>query len=68
MEATFGFVDLAGFTALTEAHGAEAAADCVHRFVRSVEEALADEGRLIERIGDAVFVTTNPRRENKEQR
>jgi adenylate cyclase len=58
MEATFCFVDLAGFTALTEAHGAEAAADCVQRFGRSVEDALAGEGRLIERVGDAVFVTT----------
>lgn len=57
IEATFGFVDLAGYTALTEAHGAKAAADCVERFVAWTREALADDGRLIDRIGDAVFVT-----------
>lgn len=56
LEATFGFVDLAGYTALTEAHGAKAAADCVERFVAWTREALADDGRLIDRIGDAVFV------------
>lgn len=32
MEATFGFIDLAGFTALTEAHGDEEAVALVGRF------------------------------------
>lgn len=32
VEATFCFVDLAGFTALTEAHGDDAAADLIARF------------------------------------
>ena len=56
MEGTFCFVDLAGFTALTEAHGAEAAADLVGRFTSLVRSALGEEGRLIDRIGDAAFV------------
>jgi len=56
MEGTFCFVDLAGFTALTEAHGAEAAADLVGRFTSLVREALGAHGRLIDRIGDAAFV------------
>lgn len=58
MEATFCFVDIAGFTALTETHGAEAAADLVDRFTGLVEAALAGNGRLVERVGDAAFVTT----------
>ena len=56
MEATFAFVDLAGYTALTEAHGAAAAADCIERFAAWTQEALSPDGRLIERVGDAVFV------------
>jgi class 3 adenylate cyclase/YHS domain-containing protein len=56
MEATFCFVDIAGYTALTETHGAEAAADLVDRFAALVEEALGGEGRLAERVGDAVLV------------
>jgi adenylate cyclase len=58
VEATFCFVDIAGFTALTEAHGAEAAADLVDRFTALVEGALGGHGRLVERVGDAAFVTT----------
>jgi adenylate cyclase len=56
MEGTFCFVDLAGFTALTEAHGAEAAADLVGRFTVLVRGALESHGRFIDRIGDAAFV------------
>jgi adenylate cyclase len=58
MQATFGFVDLAGFTALTEAHGAHRAAELVERFTILVKEALGDSGRLIDKVGDAVFVMT----------
>lgn len=56
MEGTFGFVDLAGFSALTEAHGDEAAADLALQFTRLVMEALAGDGRLVKTIGDAVLV------------
>ena len=58
MEPTFGFVDLAGFSALTEAHGDESAADLVVRFTTLVEEAVAGEGRRVKTIGDAVLVAT----------
>jgi class 3 adenylate cyclase len=57
MEATFCFVDLEGFSALTEAHGDEAAADLVERFAALVEAALQQRGRLVKTIGDAAFVT-----------
>lgn len=55
MNGTFCFVDLSGFTALTEAHGAEAAADLIAKFTAHVRAALGSHGRLIDRIGDAAF-------------
>jgi class 3 adenylate cyclase/YHS domain-containing protein len=56
MEATFCFVDLAGFTALTEAHGDDAAADLVARFAATVDAALQGDATVVDRIGDAVFL------------
>jgi adenylate cyclase len=56
MEATFGFVDLAGFTALTEAHGDDVAANLAQRFCALVEATLERDGRLVKSIGDAVLV------------
>lgn len=56
MEATFCFVDLAGFTALTEAHGDHAAADVVVRFGTAVDAALEGDASVVDRIGDAVFL------------
>jgi len=56
MEATFCFVDIAGFTALTETHGAIAAADLIDRFGELVAEALGTDGRVVDRAGDAIFV------------
>jgi len=56
MEATFCFVDLAGFTALTEAHGDDAAADLVTRFADTVDAALEGDAKVVDRIGDAVFL------------
>ncbi len=58
IEATFGFIDLAGFTALTEAHGDFDAADLATRFADLTREALAEGDRLIKTIGDAVLVTS----------
>jgi class 3 adenylate cyclase/YHS domain-containing protein len=61
MEQTFCFVDLAGFSALTETHGDETAADLVERFTTVVEEALEGDGQRVATIGDAVFVVSaNP--------
>jgi class 3 adenylate cyclase len=57
-EATFCFIDLAGFTALTEAHGDEDAADVATRFAELTREALSPTDRLVKTIGDAVLVTT----------
>jgi class 3 adenylate cyclase/YHS domain-containing protein len=58
MEATFCFVDMAGFAALTEAHGDDAAARLALRLSEMVQHALAADGRLVKSIGDAALVTT----------
>jgi adenylate cyclase len=58
LEATFCFVDLAGFTALTEAQGDEDAADVATRFAQITRSALARGDRLVKTIGDAVLVTS----------
>ena len=57
IEETWCFVDVAGFTALTDVHGDVAAADLVERFVLLVRDALGDQSRLVNTVGDAVFVT-----------
>lgn len=54
--ATFGFVDLAGFTALTEAHGDAEAVDMLDRFEATTTASLGDSGRLVKTIGDAVML------------
>lgn len=54
---TFFFADLAGFTALTEVHGDDEAADLAGRFSQSVRELLpAREAEVVKTIGDAVLV------------
>ena len=58
IQATFAFVDLAGFTALTEAQGDEDAADFAVRFASLARAALGPGDRLIKTIGDAVLVTS----------
>jgi adenylate cyclase len=56
-EHTFLFADLAGYTAMTEAHGDEMAADAVTEFCRDVRELLPEfEAEQIKSIGDAVMV------------
>jgi len=50
------FADLAGFTALTEAHGDGGAADVAGRFTELAEAALVGDGRIVKTIGDAVMV------------
>jgi class 3 adenylate cyclase/YHS domain-containing protein len=54
-EWTFAFVDLAGFTALTEAHGDELAAQQATRFYELAEQALVGTSQLVKRMGDAVL-------------
>ena len=58
MQATFSFVDMAGFSALTEAHGDDAAARFAMRLAELVERALGGEGRIVKTIGDAALVVT----------
>ncbi len=58
MEHTFSFVDLAGFSALTEAHGDETGADLVERFTDLVSSVLEGDGHLVSTIGDAVFLVS----------
>jgi adenylate cyclase len=54
---TFLFADLAGFTALTEAHGDEHAADLVEEFSRAAGELVPDFGaQLVKTIGDALML------------
>ena len=54
---TFFFADLAGFTALTEAHGDEQAADIAGDFCSAVRQLLPErEAEVVKTIGDAVLV------------
>ncbi len=57
VEATFVFADIAGFTALTQAHGDEAAATLVADFASAVRKELpARGGSQVKVIGDAVML------------
>jgi adenylate cyclase len=56
---TFLFADLSGFTALTEAHGDEQAADLVAGFCVAVRQLLAaHEAQEVKTIGDALMLRT----------
>lgn len=56
-DATFIFADLSGFTALTEAHGDEEAADLVGEFCARVGDLLGPhDSQQIKSIGDAVML------------
>ncbi len=58
--ATFAFVDLAGFIALTEAHSDLDAAELVDRFealaLASIRSGGRSVGRLVKSMGDEVFL------------
>jgi adenylate cyclase len=55
--ATFLFADIAGYTALTEAHGDEQAADLVAQFFEAISEELPTWGGThVKTIGDAVML------------
>jgi class 3 adenylate cyclase len=56
-ESTFLFADIAGFTALTEAHGDEQAAELVAEFCRAVQaEIPSGRGAHVKTMGDAVML------------
>ena len=55
---TFAFIDLAGFTAMTEAMSDEDAADVVARFCEIAREALGSNDQLVKSIGDAVMLVS----------
>lgn len=56
MDETILFADLAGFTALTEAHGDEPAVAVATRFAQLTESLLVDRALLVKTIGDAVML------------
>ncbi|HEV8176343.1 MAG TPA: adenylate/guanylate cyclase domain-containing protein [Gemmatimonadales bacterium] len=55
-DSTFLFADIAGYTALTAAHGDERAAELAAEFCAVVADAMADRGELVKTIGDAVML------------
>jgi adenylate cyclase len=55
-EATFAFVDLAGFTAMTEAHGDAEAVAIVRAFRERALQVLRPDDELVKTIGDAVML------------
>jgi adenylate cyclase len=55
-EATFAFVDLAGFTAMTEAHGDVEAVAIVRAFRDRALQVLGPNDELVKTIGDAVML------------
>jgi adenylate cyclase len=60
------FADLAGYTALTEAHGDDGAADVALRFFELTNERLQADARIVKTIGDAVMVVTSDPRHGLE--
>jgi adenylate cyclase len=56
IDATFAFVDLAGFTAVTEAHGDHEALAIIQAFRARTQEVLGPDDELVKTIGDAVML------------
>lgn len=57
-ELTFVFADLAGYTAMTEAHGDHDAARIATQFHELARNCLPDGVRLVKTIGDAVMLVS----------
>jgi class 3 adenylate cyclase len=55
-DASIVFADIAGFTALTEAHGDDHAATMVDQYYALAAVSLCDGARLVKHIGDAVML------------
>ena len=53
------FADLAGFTALTEAHGDEDAVAVTFRFTALGNDVLVGTTRIVKTIGDAIMFTAD---------
>ena len=51
--------DLSGYTALTETHGAVAAADIIERYVAIAEKCLVGDSRIHERTGDELMIVSS---------
>ena len=51
--------DLAGYTALTEAHGGASAAQLVSKYIELVDAALVGDCKLFQRIGDQVVILSD---------
>ena len=58
----FVIADLAGYTALTEAHGAEEAATTVARYRRLADGVLTDGARIVEQVGDQLLIVADDAR------
>jgi adenylate cyclase len=58
-EYAFVIADLAGYTALTEAHGGAEAAKTVARYTELASNALSPGVRLAERVGDQVLIVSD---------
>lgn len=56
IEATFCFVDIAGYTALTDSHGEVAAADLIDDFNELIRTSVQPLGQIQELIGDCAFL------------
>jgi class 3 adenylate cyclase len=51
--------DLSGYTALTETHGPETAADMIDPFLKIVDNCLVGDTILHQRVGDEVMIVSN---------
>lgn len=58
----FVIADLAGYTALTEAHGGDEAATTVTRYRNLAEDALAEGARIVEQVGDELLIVADDAR------
>lgn len=56
IDATFCFVDIAGYTALTDTHGGVAAADLVDEFRDLIRSSVGPRGQLQSMTGDCAFL------------
>lgn len=56
---TVTFIDLAGFTTATAAHGDETAADLADRLVELTNRSLGPDDQLVKGIGDAVMLVSD---------
>lgn len=61
-ELCFAFVDLAGYTALTAAHGDTGAADVAARFYELAAASVDGETRVVKHMGDAVMLVSRSTR------